>query len=214
MDKHILVFGTSTTYGAWDLEGGWVARLRKFIDQKILDSNYKEYCLVYNLGISGDKSEDILKRFEGETQARKGRHNEEIVILLHLGINDCIYNENLGGLEVSPEQFKENLTQLITLAKKYSKKIVIIGSMPVDSRVDPMPWAQGRSYRNEYVEQYNKIMEEVAREGGVPFIEIYQRFVNGDYSSLLSDGVHMTTEGHQQFCEIVKKFLVENSFIS
>lgn len=214
MDKHILVFGTSTTYGAWDLEGGWVARLRKFLDQKIIDSDYKDFYLVYNLGVSGDKSEDILKRFEVETEVRKGRNGEEVIILFHLGINDCIYNESLGGLEVSSEQFRENYNRLIKLAKKYSQKIIIIGSMPVDSRVDPMPWSPGRGYKNEYVEQYNRIMKEVADENNTPFVEVYQRFINKNYSNLLADGVHMTEDGHKKFFEIVRDYLIENSIIS
>ncbi len=32
----ILVFGPSTTYGAWDIEGGWVQRLRRYLDEKQL----------------------------------------------------------------------------------------------------------------------------------------------------------------------------------
>lgn len=212
MDKHILVFGTSTTYGAWDEMGGWVQRLRKFFDEKIIDSGYKDYVLVYNLGVSGNKSQDILKRFEVETEARLDQE-EETIILFHLGINDCIYNEKLGGLEVSAEQFKKNYLKLIELAKKYSQKIVIIGSMPVDKRVDPMPWSPGRRYRNEYVEAFNKIMKEVVQEEKVSFIEIYQQFIHKDYSQLLADGVHMSTEGHRQFYEIVKKFLLERKMI-
>ena len=46
----ILVFGTSTTYGCWDIEGGWVQRLRKYLDEKQLDDP-ELYYIVYNLGI-------------------------------------------------------------------------------------------------------------------------------------------------------------------
>ena len=50
----ILVFGTSSTYGCWDEEGGWVQRLRKHLDKKQLtDKDSDLYYLVYNLGISG-----------------------------------------------------------------------------------------------------------------------------------------------------------------
>lgn len=28
----ILVFGDSIAYGKWDSDGGWVARLRKYVD--------------------------------------------------------------------------------------------------------------------------------------------------------------------------------------
>jgi len=85
--------------------------------------------------------------------------------------------------------------------------------MPVDKRVDPMPWSSGRSYKNEYVEQFNKIMKEVANETKVSFIEIYQRFINENYSKLLADGVHMTAEGHRQLFEIVKERLVNDKWL-
>ncbi len=210
---HIFVFGTSTTYGAWDPEGGWVQRLRKFIDQKIIDSNFQLDHLVYNLGVSGDKSRDILKRLESETEARLGHWAGEIIFLFHFGVNDCIYNEKLGGLEIPPEEFKENCVKLISLARKYSSKIVFIGSMPVDNRVNPMPWSPGRAYKNEYVAQFNRIMESVAKENGIDFVEIYERFIKENYSSLLADGIHMTIEGHVKIFEIVKDFLIKKKII-
>ncbi len=210
---NILVFGTSTTYGAWDSEGGWVQRLRRFIDQKIIESDFGIDHLIYNLGISGDKTTDILKRFEKETEARLDKYGGENIILFHVGINDSIFNESLKGLEVSPEQFENNLVNLVKLAKKYASKIIIVGSMPVDKRVDPMPWAPRRSYRNEFVFSYNVIMEKVGNREHVEFIEVYKDFIQKDYSHLLSDGVHMNNEGHKLLFEKVKDFLIEKNII-
>ncbi len=65
----ILVFGDSISYGAWDIEGGWVSRLRKFLDKKNLSEENFD-CKVYNLGISGDNSSGVLNRFEFETRQR------------------------------------------------------------------------------------------------------------------------------------------------
>ena len=210
---NILVFGASTTYGAWDSEGGWVNRLRKYIDQKIIESKFEIDYLIYNLGISGDKTGDLFKRFEVETEARKGKHGEEVVILFHIGINDCIYNESMGRVEVSGDDFRKNLVKLVEMAKIYSKKIVIIGSMPVDSRVSPLPWAPGRYYKNEYVEEYNGILKDVAESERVEFLEIFKEFINKDYSSLLSDGVHMNDEGHRLMYERVRDYLEDKEII-
>lgn len=210
---NILVFGTSTTYGAWDSEGGWVQRLRHFIDLKIIESNCKIDYLIYNLGVSGDKTTNILNRFEKETEARLDKYGGENIILFHVGINDCIFNEKLNGLEISPDEFEKNLSELIHLAKKYASKIVIIGSMPVDKRVDPMPWAPGRSYKNEFVSSYNEIMQKVGNREHVEFVEIYKEFIDEDYSKLLSDGVHMNDEGHKKIYEKVKDFLIEKNII-
>lgn len=76
-----------------------------------------------------------------------------------------------------------------------------------------MPWSPGRSYRNEYVGEFNKIMKVVAQENNVYFIEIYEQFVKQDDSSLLADGVHMTSEGHEKFFEIVRDFLIDQKII-
>lgn len=211
--KHILVFGTSITYGAWDSEGGWVARLRKYIDKEINRGSEEDTVMVYNLGISGDKSADILKRFKGEVEARKGRHNEETAIIFDLGINDSIFNQQFGKTEVSVEKFKENLTKLVDMAKKYTKEIVVIGSMPVDSRVDPMPWAPGRSYQNEHVKRFNLTMKEVAIKEDVDFIEVFNEFIDSDYSKLLADGVHLNDEGHKKFYEVIRDMLEDFAII-
>ena len=212
MDKHILVFGASTTYGAWDSEGGWVARLRKFLDEKTISSNYKREGLIYNLGVSGDKTEDVLKRFESETKARLGQSNE-IILIFHVGINDTIFNEKLNATEVSPEQFSKNFKLLIDKAKKYSKKIILVSYMPVDKRVDPIPWAAGRSYKNEFVGEFDRVMASVSKNEGVHFIEVFKRFIDTDYSKLLADGVHMNDEGHKKLYELVKDYLLKEKII-
>lgn len=214
MHKNILIFGTSTTYGAWDSEGGWVARFRKFIDDQVISSNFEKSNFVYNLGVSGDKTKDVLVRFESEAKARLGHNRKrEIILIFHVVINDTIYNEGLGKVEVSPQEFKNNLKLLLSKSKKYSNKIIVVGSMPVDKRVDPMPWAPGRSYRNTYVAQYNEILENVSKTENVHFIEVYKKFINSDYSSLLADGVHMNDKGHKKLYEIVRNYLIKNKII-
>jgi len=212
MDKHILVFGTSITYGAWDSEGGWVARLRKFLDKKTISSNYKNYGLIYNLGVDGDKTEDVLKRFEPETKARLEPGNETIVIF-HVGINDIIFNDKLNSTEVSPEQFGKNLKLLLDKAKIYSKKIILVSYMPVDKRVDPIPWSPGRSYKNEFLGEFDKIMASVSKNEGAHFIEVFKKFIDSDYSSLLADGVHMNDKGHKKLYELVRDYLLREKII-
>ena len=44
---HIIVFGDSITQGYWDPHGGWVQRLRNFLDRKtIKKKNYAEECTM------------------------------------------------------------------------------------------------------------------------------------------------------------------------
>ena len=84
----ILVFGDSICYGAWDLEGGWVQRLRKYLDMKNV-VNLSNFTLVYNLGVSGNSTEDLLKRFEFETNAYLEEKKAKM-ILFSTGVNDSM----------------------------------------------------------------------------------------------------------------------------
>ena len=63
----VLVYGDSTVQGFWDTEGGWVQRLRSYLDKKFLN-NPDCYYPLFNLGVSGDTSKDLLERFQGETK--------------------------------------------------------------------------------------------------------------------------------------------------
>ena len=73
----ILIFGDSIIWGAFDTEGGWATRLKKYFDEnRKEDFNYQ----VYNLGVSGDTTEDLLDRFEFETKQRINEEEETIFI--------------------------------------------------------------------------------------------------------------------------------------
>ncbi|MBU0906564.1 MAG: hypothetical protein KKD18_05885 [Nanoarchaeota archaeon] len=209
----ILVFGDSITYGAWDIEGGWVQRLRKFLDKKVIDSNYEEYFLVYNLGIDGDTAEGVLKRFDAETKPRVWP-DEETVFIISVGGNDSVFVHETQRTKFSPEQFRTNLDKIVKLAKKHSTKIVLRGETPVDEdKVDPIPWLAGNSCKNRYIKQFDQIIKEVAKDNNVHFIEIYEEFEKEDYKKLLSDGCHPTTEGHELIFGIVKDYLIKNKII-
>lgn len=68
----IYVFGSSTTWGAWDHEGGgWAQRLRSDID-RIPAGRPDLWCPVYNLGIPGDTSTGVAARIRNEISARHG----------------------------------------------------------------------------------------------------------------------------------------------
>jgi len=208
----ILIFGDSITYGAWDKEGGWVQRLRKFLDEKTL-TEPDFYCLVYNLGVSGDTTDDLLGRFEFETEQRI-KEKEEMVFIFAIGINDSQFVHSKNSLRVRPEKFKNNIQALINTAKQFSLKIIFVGLTPVDeSRTTPIPWNTDKSYKNEYIRQYNDIIKTVCKANSFLFIEIFEPLNKLDYKNLLEDGLHPNSSGHQKIFEIVKEFLNINKII-
>jgi len=204
----ILIFGDSIAYGAWDKEGGWVQRLRKFLDEKNLtDSDF--YCLVYNLGVSGNTINDLIERFEFETKQRL-KESEETIIIFAIGINDSYFVHSENNNRVPINKFKENIQKLIKSAKKFSSKIIFVGLTPVDeTKTTPIPWDADKSYKNEYIEKYNKVIKKVCEENEILFIEIFEDWMKLNYKNLLEDGLHPNSEGHKKIFESVKEFLIK-----
>jgi lysophospholipase L1-like esterase len=208
--SQILIFGDSITYGASDLEGGWVSRLRKHVDQKGLsDPDY--YNLVYNLGISGNNTTDVLKRFEFEVQQRIDEE-EETVIIFAVGTNDAQLFK--GEFRTEPDQFEKNLQELYALAQKYSQKVIFVGLFPVDeSKTTPVSWHKEKFYKIENIKNNNDTIRNFCEKNRLIFIEIFENFINQDYRNLLEDGLHPNTNGHQQMFEIIKDELIKNKII-
>ena len=89
----ILVFGASMERGYRDLEGGWVRMLQKELDRLTWNRDIDRS--VYNLGVSGDTSEDIRKRVGSEIEARD--NGEELVAILRVtGLNDSLMDRETG----------------------------------------------------------------------------------------------------------------------
>ncbi|MDP3052347.1 MAG: GDSL-type esterase/lipase family protein [bacterium] len=208
----ILVFGDSIACGAGDEEGGWVNRLRKFFDERPFTSP-DFYCLVYNLAVSGDSSGDLLERFEFETKQRL-KEREDTIFIFAVGINDSQFIHSQNSSRCSPPEFKNNLQKLIKLAEKFSSKIIFVGLTPVDeTKTLPIPWNTDKSYKNEYIREYNEIIKSVSEEKKIYFIEVFDELMNLDYKDLLADGLHPNSKGHQKIFEIVNNFLVKNKIV-
>ncbi len=108
--------------GGWDKESGWVERPIRTVYNKNIETNPNNYLLLYNLGVSGNKTSELLKRFESEIVARQ-RDDHDNLIVLAIGINDSQYVKNLDAHSTQPEVFKTNIERLIFLARKYSSLV-------------------------------------------------------------------------------------------
>lgn len=209
---HILVFGDSTTYGAWDSQGGWVSRLRARLDKK---NKGKWYTLVYNLGISGGTSTQLLRRFENETKVRldtdKGQTN---TFIFAGGANDTIWFPKKKRNHVPLPQFKRNMTRVIHQAKKYSNQIVVLGIKPCNqNKVDPIPWFPSGSYRMNHFEKYNNALKDVCADEKVHFINSFAKLNNKQFISTLEDGIHPLDRGHAMMEKLVWNFLKKKKWI-
>lgn len=212
----IICFGDSITYGNWDPQGGWVGRLREYLDTKSLeaysgeDLYSKYYTLTYNLGIPGDTSTGLFARFENELIPRFNP-DEETILLFAIGINDSRLYLSTGMHETDIEDLKQNIWDIWEIARQYSPDVAFIGLTPVDeNRTNSLSWEPDAVLKNEYIEQYNTAIGEFCRSREIPFIDIFNQMKNLGIPALLEDGIHPNQEGYKVMEEIIRTAVFEN----
>lgn len=212
----ILCFGDSITYGNWDPKGGWVGRLRDYLDSKSLSAYSGEdlfstyYTLTYNLGIPGDTSSGLLERFETELIPRFNP-DELTIILFAIGINDSRFYKSANEYETEPVVFQQNIWDLWEIAKKYTADVAFIGLTPVDeSRTNPLFWEPDAIYKNEHIGKYNSLIKEFCDSRQTPFIDIFGKMKEMDVKSLMEDGIHPNEEGYKAIEEIIRSEVFES----
>lgn len=203
----VYAFGDSITYGAWDIkDSGWASLLRKYFDDKA-EKDPQFYGLVYNLGIPGETTEGLVKRFKPETEARF-RKGEEYIFLFAFGANDSALILSKGEFKVSVEDYIRNLDTVLEDAKTYSTKLVLLNTTPVVEKVTAHVESKDKSRLNEYVERYNMALDELARRHNVPVLDVYSVFRQHDLESLFcEDGLHPNETGHRIIFDLVTKQL-------
>ena|SRR3990167_1349945 len=204
----VLVFGDSITQGFWDPEGGWVNAIRKYYDQQNISGGDKDAPTIFNLGISGDTSTDILARFENETQNRK-RSGKEIAIVFSVGVNDSYTKSGKNIMEIG--QYLQNLSKLLELARRYATKVVFVGLTPcVDERTNPVAWDKDIAWSNSRIVSFNDVLRSFCIEKEVDFIDILKPMTKKQTQvELLPDGVHPNHEGHQFMAEFIRPQLTK-----
>ncbi|MFB6099700.1 MAG: SGNH/GDSL hydrolase family protein [Candidatus Nanohalobium sp.] len=206
---NLIIFGDSIAQGCWDDEGGWPARIRQEINQKQIEKAepFFDYNLTYLRGVSGDTSEGLKDRILNEIEAMSDT-NRDITAVVAIGINDSILEED--GNRVSRGDFRENLEELIEKCREETDQLILVGLTPVDeSRADPMPDEPEASFLNSEIEDYEKIIEEVAEEKSTKFIPLFDRLNEESWDEKLWDGVHPNPDGHEKIFEIVKPEIFE-----
>jgi acyl-CoA thioesterase I len=202
MEQTICVFGDSIAWGAWDYElGGWVNRLKLYFDKQYAYQE-GEYAMIYNLGVSSNTSIDLLNRISNELESRKPSF-----VIISIGINDSIYLSSYNKNLISPEDFDKNLLKIILEVKKYTSKILILGSTRVDeSKTCPIPWETEYQYKNSEIQIYDSIIKRLAYSQKVWYLSMFDLLNEED----LSDGLHPNEQGHKKIFQATKDFLKKN----
>lgn len=193
MDKTYCIFGDSVTQASY-IKSGWAQLFRQYLEEKYND----QFINVFNLGIGGNTSDDILKRFKTESEARMPTD-----VIFAFGVNDSGYFRTLDKPIVPEDRFVKNIENLISEAKTYSKNITFIGlTLGDDSLLKPFPESsQGKSYDMDRVKDYDNKLNEIASKNQCKFVSIMDTLNPDDFL----DGLHPNEQGHRKMFEVIKE---------
>jgi lysophospholipase L1-like esterase len=186
----IVAMGDSITQGG----GGATGYLS--IINRVLADNYPDLKIpkVVNAGISGQKAEDMVKRFDKDVVQR---HPQWVTI--SVGVNDVWHRLNKPHDDAVLAKYKENVAAMVDMAQKGGAKVIIISP----TLIQEDPEAEG----NKRLQMYIKAEEEIAAEKKCQFVNLHAMFtkVLAEHSDqlkpdknnhiLTKDGVHMNPAG-------------------
>lgn len=167
-EKTILIVGDSLS-AAYGLEtkSGWVRLLQQKIQTEKLP--YK----IVNASISGDTTSNGLARLPAALK----KHNPDITII-ELGAND-----GLRGLDI--KTIKQNLTQMVILAKQAGSQVLILGL-----RMPP-------NYGLTYTQQFQQLFIDIGKEEDVKVVPNFLKTVDEDSTMFQQDNLHPTVAAQE-----------------
>ena len=187
-------FGASTAEGSKDDEGGFVARLDRFLR----DTNGG---VAVNHGVGGDTTDMMISRLPGVINDMKSRTNP--LALVTLGVNDVarIVNEK-PEIRVPLDRHSESLEQILAATAKIGD-VLYLSQYPVDY--------VARSLDPDLTRSYVTRGEEIAQAAGVDVIDIFGMITPDMFDEFIfEDGLHFNNRGHLFICNQIIKFLNRN----
>lgn len=192
----VVCFGDSITGTYYHTGGGssWPAVLAHLLQAGHPDATLS----VHNAGVSGHTTEAALARMERDVLAR-----EPHVVAIMFGMND------VAG--VSPGDFMRNLAAMVGRVRTNGAEVVLLTPNHVQDGDPQRPPAR--------VAAYADLVREVARETGVPVVDIHRLFADearaGGYrwARLMSDAIHPNLHGHRLIAEAVARAMLGASYL-
>lgn len=137
-----------------------------------------------NCGVYGERTEQIAARFDACTAGAD-------VLIVQGGINDIAQ-----GRDVEPAA--ENLRAIVRRGKEQGLRVAI---------ANVLPWNRGWPRTEEPINRLNELIDELARDEGVPVLPFYTTLESPDAHGRMrdewtSDGDHPSVEGYRRLGEL------------
>lgn len=209
---HIIVFGHSIAQGYWDEKGGWVQRLREYLDERYLENKDEDYgdfyYEVFNLGVSGEDSGDILERFEAELKPRV--YSEDDIVIFHLGINSTHILPN-GEFRKDEDEFRNEIKELVKIANEEVENVLIVGEGYIGD-IEYSPGSE-KKVKDERLEKFEEIKRDICKKENITYVDIRGSYTREMWKNKLEDGFHPNSDGHRVIYNKLKDSLEQDNLL-
>jgi len=187
----ICFFGDSFTNGTGDDEClGWVGRVCARQRKAGVDLT------SYNLGIRGNTSEDILRRWKGEAAARLTK-GDTAALVFSFGTNDCALGDDGRARLAQNDRLKNARAILVDAPKAWPT--LLVGPLPIAD--DPVA--------NKRIADLSRQAGVFARAHRVPYLDVFSK-VHGSplwqEECEAGDGVHPNSGGYKLVADLVENW--------
>jgi lysophospholipase L1-like esterase len=216
--KRVQVFciGASTLYGVGSTKGGLPDLLKQELHSSMYGSaDLGETHEVYNLAVPGAVIGDLAERcqLELKTISKPGRLK---LVIVQLGANNAKAIDRPDNYVSTPEEYRQEAFDFLSVLKKLSDVIVCMGLRPMDqAKVMPIVKDKEKNravyFPNERLAQFEKILGEVTESLGIKFIPMFEELAKKDpeYKLGWRDGIHPNDAGHRFMYEKVRPMIME-----
>lgn len=141
-----------------------------------------------NLAVAGYRVNDsleIIKKIEGGD-----------TLIIEIGVNDSATIKGLdsdGVIRPDIDEFKNNYSALLNLAKAKFKNVIAIGLVCSDEKPTILGNAEIR-YSNETILEFNDCIKALCKNSGIRFVDLLPHFL-GKEDELLDDHIHPNKKG-------------------
>ncbi|MBH8562047.1 G-D-S-L family lipolytic protein [Nostoc sp. CENA67] len=198
----IVALGDSLVYGFGDPDrGGWVEQLRRWW---MLPNSAGH--VLYNLGVRGDRTQQVAQRLEVEFRHRgELRNRVPDLIILSVGVNDSARLARPNGRNYTDfTVFESEIASLLDMAQQLCP-VLFIGMVPVDE--SKMPFLDCFYYNHSDQYRYKEATRLACLKRRIPYLDIFEKWMERSETwrlqRLSEDGLHPNTLGYQALFEDV-----------
>ena len=176
--KSLLILGDSISAGyGMSKEKQWSEVLKEKLKEKKIDLR------IINASVSGETTGGGLVRTD-----KILKNNKPSYLLIELGGNDALRG-------YPPRKVKNNLLEIIKLAKTYGSKSIIM-----QIRIPP-------NYGNRYRNEFESIYTEIAEETKSLYMPFMLNNIALEKNLMMADGIHPTKEAQPLIAQEIFKYL-------